>query len=220
MTEAEWLVSEDPRPMLSLLTRTPEQATAAGAIGVPRPLAKLRKLRLFACGCTRTVWHLLTDEHNRQAVEVSERYADGRATRAELQAAADAKVDTKNIAAVAAFVCAFDKSYPPPNKANCMMVSNIREVVPLATQAALMRCIFGNPFRPVTLDSAWLAWNGGTVRQLAEAIYNEHAFDRMPILADALEDAGCQDEQVLEHCRGQEPHVRGCWCVDLLLKKS
>jgi hypothetical protein len=87
-------------------------------------------------------------------------------------------------------------------------------------QAELLREVFGNPFRPVTVDPASLAWNAGTVPRLAKVIYNERAFDRLPILADALEDAGCTDEQILSHCRGPGPHVRGCWVVDLLLAKS
>ena len=70
------------------------------------------------------------------------------------------------------------------------------------------------------MDPAWLAWNGGTVRKLAEAIYDERAFDRLPVLADALEEAGCADEGVLRHCRGGGPHVRGCWVIDLILGKE
>lgn len=87
-------------------------------------------------------------------------------------------------------------------------------------QCNILRDIFGNPFRPVTLDAAWLAWNNGTVVKLAQAIYDERAFDHLPILADALEDAGCHHEDILTHCRGTGPHVRGCWVVDLLLEKQ
>jgi hypothetical protein len=78
--------------------------------------------------------------------------------------------------------------------------------------------IFGNPFRPVTLDPSWLT---SDVVALARGIYDERAFDRMPILADALQDAGCDSEDVLNHCRDEKgTHVRGCWVVDLLLGKS
>jgi hypothetical protein len=87
-------------------------------------------------------------------------------------------------------------------------------------QVHLVRDLFGNPFRTVTVDPAWLAWNGRTIRNLAEAIYNERAFDRMPILADALEDAGCNDADILDHLRGPGPHSRGCWPLDLLLDKK
>jgi hypothetical protein len=84
----------------------------------------------------------------------------------------------------------------------------------------IIRDIFGNPFRPVIIDSSWLTWNGGTIRQLAESIYTERAFDRIPILADALEDANCTDTAILYHLRGPGPHIRGCWVVDLLLGMS
>ncbi len=87
-------------------------------------------------------------------------------------------------------------------------------------QADLIRDIFGNPFRPVAVDPAWLAWNDGAIRKMAQAIYDERAFDRLPLLADALEDAGCADADILAHCRGPGPHVRGCWLVDSLLGKK
>jgi len=87
-------------------------------------------------------------------------------------------------------------------------------------QAVLLRDIFGNPFRPVEANPAWLSWNGRAIPRMAEAIYEERAFDRLPILADALEEAGCTDAAILEHCRGPGPHVRGCWVVDLLLGKQ
>ena len=77
-----------------------------------------------------------------------------------------------------------------------------------------IRDIFGNPFCPAALDRVWLTTD---VIALARGIYAERAFDRMPILADALQDAGCDNAEVLDHCRGPGPHVRGCWVVDLLL---
>jgi hypothetical protein len=82
---------------------------------------------------------------------------------------------------------------------------------------ALLRDIFGNPFRPVEADPAWLT---SDVVALARGIYEEKAFDRMPILADALQDAGCNNDDVLAHCREPGEHVRGCWVVDLVLGKS
>jgi hypothetical protein len=82
---------------------------------------------------------------------------------------------------------------------------------------ALIHDLFGNPFRPVALDPAWLTWNDGVAVKLAQAIYDDHAFDRLPILADALEEAGCNSADMLHHCRGPGPHVRGCWLLDLLL---
>jgi hypothetical protein len=85
-----------------------------------------------------------------------------------------------------------------------------------AQAAERFRCLCGNPFRPVDLDPAWLTWNGGCVRDLAAAIYRDRAFDRLPILADALEDAGCVNADLLTHLRGPGPHVLGCWALDLI----
>jgi hypothetical protein len=84
-------------------------------------------------------------------------------------------------------------------------------------QAALLREVFGNPFRPVAPEPSWLT---SDVLALARGIYEEKAFDRMPILADALQDAGCANEDVLNHCRSEQTHVRGCWVLDLLLGKQ
>src|SRR5262249_18032232 len=86
-----------------------------------------------------------------------------------------------------------------------------------ACQAGLLRDISGNPFRPVTINPAWRTSN---VTALAQAIYTDRAFDRMPILADALEDAGCDNASILNHCRQPGEHVRGCWVVDLVLMKE
>jgi hypothetical protein len=83
---------------------------------------------------------------------------------------------------------------------------------------AILNCVFRDPFlRPVTLDPSLLS---DTVMKMATAIYSERAWDRLPILADALEEAGCTDVAILEHCRGPGPHVRGCWVVDLILGKA
>jgi hypothetical protein len=94
----------------------------------------------------------------------------------------------------------------------------------------LLRDIFGNHFRPLPPSKGqrawqdqkrrWLIWNDGTILKLTQAIYDERAFDRLPILADALEDAGCEDPDILAHLRSPGPHYRGCWAVDLLLGKE
>jgi hypothetical protein len=89
-----------------------------------------------------------------------------------------------------------------------------------SSRAELLRDLIGNPFRQLGIDAHWLAWNDATVLRIAQAIYNQRAFDRMPILADALEDAGCTDRAILDHCRRPGPHVWGCWVVDLLTGKE
>lgn len=80
--------------------------------------------------------------------------------------------------------------------------------------------IFGNPFRAVPLDLTLLQWNDGTVRKMAQVIYDDRRFEDMPILADALMDAGCHHPDILTHCRSGGGHVRGCWVLDLLLSKE
>jgi hypothetical protein len=88
-------------------------------------------------------------------------------------------------------------------------------------RASVLRDIFGNPFRPSRpVDPAWLTFNGGGARNLAQSVQDSGGFDRLPLLADALEDAGCTDAGLLGHLRGPGPHVRGCWAVDLVLGKS
>jgi hypothetical protein len=97
-------------------------------------------------------------------------------------------------------------------------------------QTHLLRDLTGNPFRSIPPKRRmkqwkeqlhlWLTWNGGTIMKIAQAIYDERAFDRMSILADALEEAGCTNPDMLNHCRQPGEHVRGCWVVDLLLGKE
>jgi hypothetical protein len=85
----------------------------------------------------------------------------------------------------------------------------------------LFHDIFGNPFRPLpNLDPSWLHWHEGIIPKLAQWIYDSGDFANMPSLADALEVAGCTNQDILVHCRGSGPHVRGCWVVDLLLGKE
>jgi hypothetical protein len=94
-------------------------------------------------------------------------------------------------------------------------------------QADLLRDIFGDPFRPVPLDPAWLTWNDGAVVSLAQTVYDDRELlsghldaARLAVLADMLEEeAGCSDSEILDHLRSPGPHVRGCWALDRLLDK-
>jgi hypothetical protein len=215
MTEAEWLACNDPQKMLGFLE---------GRAGE-------RKLRLFACACCRCLWPLLTDERSRRAVEVAERYADGEATRGDMDAAraavgatvwAPAAADTAAAAARAAAGAAWDADWAATWD---------------AAWATLLRDIFGNPFRPMAVDQkqprmrkqprTWLSWEGGTAVRLAQAAYQHRHLpsghldpDRLAVLADALEEAGCSDPDLLGHLRGPGPHVRGCFPIDLVLGRG
>jgi hypothetical protein len=113
--------------------------------------------------------------------------------------------------------------------AGVVAAQNAMDAQEMACQAPLVRDLFGPlPFRPVSIDPAWLTWGEGTVRRLAEVIYEERPFlpyghldaTRLAVLADALEDAGCNDVDLLNHCRQPRAHFRGCWVIDLLLGKE
>jgi hypothetical protein len=87
----------------------------------------------------------------------------------------------------------------------------------MRVQLGLLRDVAGNPFRRPSFDPAWRT---PAVVRLAQEVYMDRVFDQMPLLADALQDVGCDDEQILSHCCGPGPHIRGCWVVDLALAKE
>jgi hypothetical protein len=202
MTDQEWVECTDPERMLQFLLGK----------------ATERKLRLFAVACCRHILHLLPDKRLHQAIEVAERFADGNATRDQLSASCRAAHLARRLQAKVYGKAAADcANLMALNAAwQAIRYSRLEEL----TQCHLLRDIFGNPFRPVCLDSATLRWQESTIVKLAQAIYDERAFDRLPILADALEEAGCANADILSHCRWAVPHCRGCWLVDALLAKS
>jgi len=86
-------------------------------------------------------------------------------------------------------------------------------------QANLLRDIIGNPFLAVALEETWLHWNEDCLLRIARWIYDENRLDGLPVLADALEEAGCDNRAILDHCRAGGNHVRGCWLLDLVLNR-
>ncbi len=100
-----------------------------------------------------------------------------------------------------------------PEESPCWRLAEAEEA---RRQAELLRDIIGNPCRNITLDPAWLPWNDRCVIRMAQAIYDQGRFQDLPVLADALEEAGCDNPAVLDHCRQDLGHVRGCWVVDLV----
>lgn len=110
----------------------------------------------------------------------------------------------------------------PPGEANVQMDASWQAEYDAesARQAGLLREIVGNPFRKSLVDPAWLTWQGGTIQRIAQSVYEERRFEGLPILADALEDAGCTNAAILDHCRSAGAHVRGCWVVDKLREKE
>jgi hypothetical protein len=240
MTEAEWLECEDAKEMQRFLCET---------LNYHRRKAGRRKLRLFGCACCRQHWDFITDSRLRRALEFVERLADepeikilldkvekevGQAiTAIQLRyltsTSLSREMDRKNVEMLAAeAVNTLASSRVDVSSSADRAMRSIVGETDLANHRAwrqrlqemslLLRDIFGPmPFRPVTFAPAWRT---ATVTSLAQAIYEERAFDRLPILADALEDAGCTHTDILNHCRQPGGHVRGCWVVDLVLGKS
>jgi hypothetical protein len=225
MTEAEWLACPDPDELLGFLF---------GRVSN-------RKLWLFGVACCRRLWHLLEDHRSREAVEVVERFAEGQASVTEWLAAYKEASKAAACSQGGPALAAYDL-VTPANAFEAVTVASRRAAgvtadatgsepaaaVENAAQVLLLHDIFGSPlFRPLTIHPGWLTWGGGTARRLAEAAYTERQLPsgyldqaRLGVLADALEEAGCQEAHLLDHLRGTGPHVRGCWALDALLGKS
>jgi hypothetical protein len=181
-----------------------------------------RKWRLCACGCART----LPDAGRaplREAVLLVERYADGQATPLEL---ASMRYRTRHVPDCPAALLCWGPGTNNWDVAMRLVNWLLGARGPLfghELQSAYLDILaeMAGPSVPLAPPSAALiSWEGGTLRRLAQGIYAERAWDSMPVLGDALEEAGCTDELILSHCRGTHPHSRGCWAVDWLLGKN
>jgi hypothetical protein len=190
------------------------------------PGTSQRKLRLFLVACCRRRWSLCRDHRGPAVIEVAERFADRLATSAERAAAAEVAAaiagefaeDAWGFAAVGALEDNLDLD----------LVEGASGIVGPRERCELLREIFGNPFHPRTaVDPALLAWHSGLVVQLAQSAYDGRSLpagtldsSRLAVLADALEEAGRTDAELLAHVRGPGPHVRGCWVLDLIRGKG
>ncbi len=225
MTEAEWLVSDDPDEMYVAVERG----------------ASARKMRLFGVACCRRVWNLMTDPEHRAAVEASEKFADGLIDEAALDGAfvpvgetvresstewtvhrwmasavqhvwgSDAAGWAASFAARGRAASCGPEGCPEWDAANRAEES---------AQCHLLRDIFGNGFLPFRFNPGWLSGDGRAATDLAGEVYATQDFGRLPELGDALERAGCAARDAIEHCRSPGPHVRGCWVVDALLGRE
>jgi hypothetical protein len=223
MTEHDWRSASDPTPMLEYLQ---------GKVSD-------RKLRLFACACCRQVWNLLLYVPSRTAVEVAERYADGAATERERGAARASALtvvggglrqsgwaaywsasfnivesvwNASASAAEAATYKAADNARLAGD--DCAAAWDHARAAAGRSQAALLHELFGDIFRSLSLQRRWIT---PTVTAIAQQAYEGRDFALLPILADALEDAGCDLEALLLHLRSSGDHVRGCWAIDMIL---
>ncbi len=201
LEDEEWAGCTDPLRMLGLVGKCTSR----------------RKLRLFVCSCLRHNFPLLEDDRSRQAVETAERHAEGRATDAELLAAR-----------AAAWEASHERRTPQSHAAAWaatpdvwIAVFNAARHTDPRVQCRLLRELVGpSLYRSVVSPRSEQAWNEGKVRLLAQGIYDDLAFDRLPLLADALEALGCGDSGMVDHCRRPGAHVRGCWVVDSVLGKE
>lgn len=235
MNEAEWLACADPRLMLDHLrdrvsARKLRWFACACVRLVWEHLIDERSARAvevaarFADGQAEAAELAVAES---EAFEVA-RVADLRstvsdpawaATRAAARAAGHDPFGAASGAAFIAALCSAPWAFAPSG-------SVLHHGDPAAKaearrrQCRLLREIVGNPFRAVVVPADWPGWTDQAVQCLASHVYREDRFDELPILADALEDAGCTDESMLRHCREPGDHVRGCWLIDLILGKS
>ncbi len=189
-----------------------------------------RRLRLFGCASCRAIMEHIPPGPCRRAVEVAEAYAEGRAKKEDMEAAraacnpflsragaGPAEINATQAAYRAASPEALRAGWAGVEASSALHGGWVKDD---GVFCVLLRDIFGNPFRPASVERSWLTANDGAAAAIARAIHDDQAFGRLPILADALQDAGCSDEAILGHCRGPGPHARGCWVVDLLLGKG
>ncbi|VTR91574.1 Uncharacterized protein OS=Sorangium cellulosum (strain So ce56) GN=sce5710 PE=4 SV=1 [Gemmata massiliana] len=209
MTGIEWSAATDPAPMVQFL-----QAKSSD-----------RKLRLFAVACCRRAWPWC-ETPDVSIITALEQHAHGLGLIPRVNAfqhdrllcsvcspfATSAALRTATVAAAVVATGTLGSS-PRADLETWRAADSVES----AEQATLLRDIFGNPFRPVAFSPSWRT---PPALALADRMYESRTFDVMPILADALQDAGCENEDILGHCRGTGPHVRGCWVVDLVLGKE
>jgi hypothetical protein len=236
VTEAEWFAQDWVSLWLYLRKR-----------GVARTAAGRRRLRLFACGCCRMEISWL-EGRGRRALDVAEQLADREVTEEQRRDAEQAVVQEadklwgfaermrgatrrrlgKKYYALCAVrdALAIVELHKAVGSSVSMLANLLGKFGDISHEegqqwqsavADTLRDVFGNPFRPVSFDTSWTT---PTVTALANAIYTDRAFHRLPLLAGGLEEAGCDNPYVIAHCRSPGPHVRGCWVVDLLLGKA
>jgi hypothetical protein len=216
VTEEKWLAATNPLHLLMYVRRTKPGLRSA---------PNRRKARLFACACVRNLGPAIITAADRAVIEVAEGFAEGKVTKEQLEAtrrsiwATEAIPRSSSLRLMLGAICYAEiwnavKAWRDASHKCWEPIRKITSAEEKRIQASLVREIFGNPFRPVAFDPKW---GTSTAVALARGIYQDRAFDRLPILADALQDAGCETTDILDHCRGPGPHVRGCWVVDLLL---
>ncbi|VTR97201.1 Uncharacterized protein (Fragment) OS=uncultured bacterium PE=4 SV=1 [Gemmata massiliana] len=206
MTEEEWLKCTTPVSLLEFISA-----------------ANQRKLRAFAIACCRRIAPFIDDPRMIAALDAAEQFVDG-ATSSDLltehhRAVSDSYSDAQYEQAWAAIWCASRAEVGWNVSSHAVQVLEFEKWgSEYSAHCDLIRDIFGSPFCPVTFSPEWLTT---TATAIAAQMYQSRDFSAMPILADALQDTGCDNPDVLNHCRDAgATHVRGCWVVDMVLGKS
>jgi hypothetical protein len=214
MTEAEWLASDDVWAMVrDVAPRTTD-----------------RKFRLFGVACCRLLGRVPANPEFIEALEAAEEFVDRKANKAALRRARQAVRSVrpqswggrKSAECWAALRLA---ELAATEKMSWTVLGELdefvtRDLIPEKSRPpgpALARCLFGNLYGAPKLG---VGEKSSNVLELARAVYDDRAFERLPILADALEESGCVDAGILAHCREDSVHARGCWVLDLILGKS
>lgn len=229
MTEKEWLSGKYADELIDWLRESGR--------------ADARKSRLFTCALARLMWDGFGHKTHKRVVELAEDFADGLIAFEELTAAVAVAAEYREQHQTeydGAEICPGRVVFETANEdaadgawwawGHAAQVEEYLTQVPFAEpldNVGLLREIFGNPFRTPSLGPAGIARAGSTVAALARAAYQERvlphgALDniRLGVLADALEEEGCEDTEILKHLRGRGRHVRGCWVIDLILKEA
>jgi hypothetical protein len=202
VNEQEWLTSDDPLQLLAYVDASLEA----------------RKAFLVTAACFRRHWERLPAVAQEWA-RMAESAAEGKASRQDLDDRFEALEESLNVfGPPGEFVALLDMAYGmwKSEWPELQVAEWQRETAwhrERIAQASLVRDIFGNPFRPVIPQPTWRT---EAALGLAGAAYAGE-FTTLPHLADALDRAGCDNADLLAHCRGPGPHVRGCWVLDLLL---
>jgi hypothetical protein len=232
MTEAEWRTATDPQAMLVELWRRSRgwRAWLRGFFGDRGERRRLeRRARLFACACCRRIEPLLCDAKLTNAVEVAERYADGTATAAELEAAREtAKESPWGAAARAATRTAWVDPWEAAAQAAMHAVAAVEwaaegdwraaSAALRLEQCALLHDLFDDVFHPPS--PLYPGWLPAETLEEAWLIYQKRRFEDLPRLAQQLAAVGCDRAPLLEHLRGPGPHARGCWALDQVLGRG
>ncbi len=211
MTEAEWFASDDFWQVV----------WHAG----PRLIE--RRVRLMCCAFARCVAHLALDVRTCKALELAERCTEGQVSEAgrkagrrniqQLRFSLEPRSSRRANSAVY-YALGRGNTTDLRGAAASALEATGSSAAERSRQVMIVRDIVGNPFRPVAFDPSW---RSDTAVSLANGMYESRDFSAMPILADALQDAGCENDDILTHCRDpQQVHVRGCWVVDLVLGKA